>query len=470
MCLFAMIAASTSVMAQEITITLNPGWTWLSCPSLDTLDIATVLGSFTPSEGDNISSQNGFATYYGNQWIGNISQFYPGYGYKYMSRRTEPITLTFQVQQPASHVVVTTSAPTNVTAASAVVDGIVTLDAGNHVYVCGVCWDTLQMPTVDKNHKAGDIDTVGFTTKLKKLTPNTAYYVRAYAVTDLGLVYGDEQSFTTLDNTGSGNVPDGAVNGLFTINDDGDQVYFSQGNLQYRASSNTWRFAVNQYDYIGNANTSISSAYSGWIDLFGWGTSGNNHGSTCYQPWSTSSNYVDYYAYGIWNKNLGDETGMADWGYNAVSNGGNQENMWRTFTQAEWDYVIYNRETTSDIRFAKATVNGVHGVILLPDNWNESTYALNDANEGGAPYETNVITVSDWDALEALGVVFLPAAGYRYGASTINYLNSYGYYWSASYEDSRYAFSLNIADNWLNSEGDSQRYFGRSVRLVRDAE
>lgn len=94
--------------------------------------------------------------------------------------------------------------------------------------------------------------------------------------------------------------PEGAINGLFTINENGDQVYFSKGNLQYQASTSTWRFAENQWDYVGTQNppwgdaggtvsgsdnANISETYSGWIDLFVWGTSGYNHGAVCYQPW-----------------------------------------------------------------------------------------------------------------------------------------------------------------------------------------
>ena len=68
---------------------------------------------------------------------------------------------------------------------------------------------------------------------------------------------------------------EGSLPGLFTINADGDQVHFSQGNLQYQASTNTWRFAEHQYDYVGADNANISATYTGWIDLFVWGT-GNN--------------------------------------------------------------------------------------------------------------------------------------------------------------------------------------------------
>ena len=80
-CLLAMMSASLSAKAQEVTITLMPGWTWISVPSTETMDFATALGSFTPAVGDRIKSQWGNATYKGNgEWRGQISEFYPGYG------------------------------------------------------------------------------------------------------------------------------------------------------------------------------------------------------------------------------------------------------------------------------------------------------------------------------------------------------------------------------------------------------
>ncbi len=82
-CLFAMMAISTGLRAQEVTITLVPGYTWISVPSTDTLDFATALGSFTPMPGDIIKSKWGNARYRNGQWIGTISQFYPGHGYMY---------------------------------------------------------------------------------------------------------------------------------------------------------------------------------------------------------------------------------------------------------------------------------------------------------------------------------------------------------------------------------------------------
>ncbi len=263
--------------------------------------------------------------------------------------------------------------------------------------------------------------------------------------------------------------PVGAINGLFSVSAT-QQVYFSQGNLQYQASSNTWRFATNQYDYIGTDNNYISQTNNGWIDLFGWGTSGYNHGAVCYQPWSTSYNSGDYYAYGSYNYNLYDQTGQADWGYNAISNGGNQTNQWRTLTTDEWRYVFNFRTTSSGRRYAKANVNNVNGVILLPDNWSTSTYSLSNTNQSSASYSSNTISVSQWSILEDAGAVFLPAAGDRQGDYVSN-VGSGGYYWSASYD----TYNGEVYHMWFNGSyfelyGWSNRGDGHSVRLVRSVQ
>ena len=258
----------------------------------------------------------------------------------------------------------------------------------------------------------------------------------------------------------------GAINGMFTINSDGDQVYFSQGNLQYQASTNTWKFAENQYDYVGTANRNISQTYDGWIDLFGWGTSGYDHGAICYQPWSTSTTNSDYYAYGMDTYNLFDHDGRADWGYNAIINGGMG---WRTLTKDEWSYLFNTRSTTSDKRFAKAQVNGVNGVILLPDDWNSSIYNLSNTNSTNASFTGNTLSITQWNTLENAGAVFLPTAGYRDGTS-VSYVGSEGYYWSASYNGTSNAWIVHFSSSYLYPGNYNNRHIGQSVRLVRSVQ
>ena len=264
----------------------------------------------------------------------------------------------------------------------------------------------------------------------------------------------------------SNNPPTGAINGKFTINADGGQVYFSQGNLQYIGSASTpyWKFADNQWDFIGSAQNGSSQSKD--RDLFCWGTSGYSHGAYYYQPWSTSIRDSDYYAYGSGSYNLYDQTRKADWGYNAISNGGNLENSgWRTLTHAEWAYVFNTRSTTSGIRFAKANVNNVDGVIILPDDWSADYYSLNSTNTGGANYSSNTITAEQWSALEQHGAVFLPAALYSYQGYVYT-THSMALYWSSSVG----VYGVSFSNTSLNADHFTTRGNGWSVRLVRDAE
>ena len=265
-------------------------------------------------------------------------------------------------------------------------------------------------------------------------------------------------------------VPQGAINGLFSVSAS-QQMYFSQGNLQYIGSAAMpyWKFADNQWDVLGTTTGQNSTDQNLDRDLFGWGTSGYDHGAFCYQPWSTSQTNSDYYAYGDYQYNLYDQTGQADWGYNPISNGSNQTNRWRTLTATEWNYVFNTRATTSGIRYAKANVNDVNGVILLPDDWDSGTYSLNSTNSGAAGFSSNTLTASQWSTLEQAGAVFLPAAGYRSETSVYS-VGSYGSYWSASSSGSSYARAVRIGGSYLGTGANFDRYDGRSVRLVCPAE
>ena len=269
--------------------------------------------------------------------------------------------------------------------------------------------------------------------------------------------------------------PEGAINGLFTINADGDQVYFSKGNLQYKAYTNTWRFADNQYDYIGgdNANCGRGTNNRGWIDLFCWGSDGRPHGSVNYQPWSYKADVPDsetslYNAYGIDTCDLCDYDGQADWGYNAISNGGNEEGLWRTLTMEEWLFLLDTRPTASGIRFVKANAEGVNGLLLLPDDWDSTAYHLNAVNDDDADYQSNTIPQPFFkEKVEMRGAVFLPAAGIR-DVSLVGLTGQYGFYWSSTHHETRYAKGIYFNNSWFNHEFFYDKFCGRSVRLVRD--
>lgn len=249
------------------------------------------------------------------------------------------------------------------------------------------------------------------------------------------------------------------------------KVVFSPGNLQYQASTNTWRFAENQWDVVGmgygQTNTSdycyiggtvansdnrqIGSNYAGWIDLYGWGT-GN-------APTKSSTNGNDY-------------SSFTDWGVNPISNGGNKPNQWRTLTREEWVYLFQKRPNASS-KFGAAKVNGMTGVVILPDDWTlpagcgftPGMISASQWYDWSKVPTSNVYEGTQWEKMEQAGAVFLPCAGYRSGTS-VDYVGAGGNYWSSTQNSSSYTCYLNFGSIYLYPEDECNRSYGFSVRLV----
>ena len=332
---------------------------------------------------------------------------------------------------------VTTSSATNITYTSATIGGNVTADGGATVTERGVVYGTGQNPTTSNSKVQSGSGTGAFTCSLTNLQEGTTYYVRAYAVNQKGITYGGEMSFITKDDRS------------FSVSSS-KRILFSSGNLQYYPANNEWRFAENQTDYIGAANSNISSSYNGWIDLFGWSTASTYFGV------STSENYEDY------------SGSFVDWGTNQIGN--DAPNTWRTLTSNEWYYVVFDRPNASSL-CGVAQVNGVNGLILLPDNWLcptgvtfKSGFHILYGVDYYAAYQT--FTADRWSKLESAGAVFLPAAGTRSGVDVNNVQNG-GCYWSATEHDSSYTNTFSFV-SFRASKGHGARFCGRSVRLVKD--
>ena len=255
-------------------------------------------------------------------------------------------------------------------------------------------------------------------------------------------------------------VPEGALSGEFSVAD-GRRVRFSKGNLQYQASTGTWRFAEHQYDIIGdnpgNNTETGRESQSEWIDLFGWGATGlNTNGQP---PYSTSRESTDYKTVSVaidQEKLTLDNKG--DWGV-CMGEG------WRTLTGGgyydEWGHLLRERTVNggkgAGYSFQRATINtdnvGISGLILYPDDYASQTGAIS-------------YTCDDWQAMEKDGCVFLPSAGYR-DVCTVYDVGISGNYWSSNSSGSTGAYYSVLAFTWEDASWYTQsRFYGFSVRLV----
>ena len=201
------------------------------------------------------------------------------------------------------------------------------------------------------------------------------------------------------------------------------QVYFSKGNLNGWRWEDDWSLAGRQYTMKGNANMGDSGYPADEVDLYAWSTQDNYFGT--------------YYGYGETDENTVArfQGPFAEWGESEgvtllMGSG------WRTPSAAEWRYVLNERPNAASLK-ATATVVGVKGLILLPDEW---TAPSGITVADGGTYADEQLT-----ALEKAGAVFLPAAGKMNDGLSVDEVGSSGYYWSSTPSDEKKAGSENEA-------------------------
>lgn len=248
----------------------------------------------------------------------------------------------------------------------------------------------------------------------------------------------------------------GAMPGLFSVASN-KKVRFSMGNLQFNPKKYEFRFALHQYDRIGNDNTKIAPNYDGWIDLFGYGTSGY---MGC-EPTevSTGSQYPNTH---IANTNY-------DWGvYNPISNGGNKEGLWRTMTMEEWEYLFNTRPNAAKLR-ATACVNSINGAIILPDDFYEHRVRV-PFDSTPESFAGNSYDLTQWATLEAAGAIFLPCCGKRRGTSMASAPDNFWIYWTSTGAGSVYdrQWVPGACYVYLGGHNSCASYYGLAVRLVQD--
>ena len=235
--------------------------------------------------------------------------------------------------------------------------------------------------------------------------------------------------------------------GIFSVGE-GKYVSFSQGNLQYTQSTDTWRFAEHQYDFIGKGN--ITNGQLGQIiDMFGW-----------------SADADPANKWGVTIAEEGFDGDFVDWGLNYIH--GEAPGSWRTLSQDEWSYLLSCRQHATEL-WGVAQVAGVNGVIILPDRWSptDDLPFVAGINENGYAAQ-QTLSVEQWQLMEELGAVFLPAAGGRDGASLASsHIDRIGWYWLSTPTDPGKASCVRFECN-LMVQRNGWRQAGLSVRLVHD--
>ena len=326
---------------------------------------------------------------------------------------------------------VITNTVSSITTTSATCGGNVTSEGGTTVTVRGVCWSTLQNPTVSNSHTSNGSGTGIFTSSLTGLTANTTYYVRAYATNSAGTAYGNEVSFTT---TNGGTSQDGQpCPGAVTVTDIDNNTYntvqignqcWMKENLRTTHYSNGTSIAL-------GSSTSTTTAYR-------------------YYPNNDQSNVSTYgYLYN-WKAVMG---GSSSSSVNPSGVQGICPTGWHVPSDAEWTQLTDYVSSQSQYVCGSVTDN-IAKALASTMGWNSYTGLCAVGNNPSANNTT--------------GFSILPAGTY-YGYGNYDYFGSYAHIWSATEDDGDDAYFLHLGYNDSDvGRGDSPNYFGFSVRCVRD--
>jgi uncharacterized protein (TIGR02145 family) len=183
------ITATTAESGGEVSYTgsspvISRGVCWSTQPNPDINSSKTVNGAGLGYFSSSVTGLLPGTTYYLRAYASNNNG--TGYGNQ-ISFTTAPIGMA----------TVVTSYPSNVTQTSAQAGGSILSDGGSPVTQRGVCWALNPDPTTANFTTQNGSGTGSFSSFLGNLTPNSTYYLRAYAVNAMGTSYGESYSFTT---------------------------------------------------------------------------------------------------------------------------------------------------------------------------------------------------------------------------------------------------------------------------------
>ena len=328
---------------------------------------------------------------------------------------------------------VTTGNITNITTTSVTGGGSVTIEGSVAVTSRGVCWSTRHYPTKDDAFISCGSGTGSFTGNMTDLSSNLTYYVRAFATTQYGTVYGNEVSFiTTVNPNGDGF----SCPGTPTVTDFDGNIYNTVqigGQCWMRENLRTTHYADGT---SAGQNGSLHNSYSYTTDYW-------------YYP-SRDSSYKE--SYGLlynWSAVMNGE----------ASNDGTPSGVqgicptgWHVPSDAEWTLLIGYMNGQSEF----LCNNTIAKALANKTGWGKQTYSC---SAGYNPEENN-----------ASGFGALPAGCYHgYSAEPYTFSGQASYFWSATEQSGTDANVYGLYSSGISREVNNvNKYNGFSIRCILD--
>jgi uncharacterized protein (TIGR02145 family) len=308
---------------------------------------------------------------------------------------------------------ITTVAITAITTTTATSGGNITSDGGSTVTARGVCWGTVTEPTLPGSHTTDGTGIGNYASSLTGLTPNTAYYVRAYATNIVGTVYGNVLSLTTQPVKSLTDI-DGNIYHYITI---GNQIWMTE-NLK-----------TTRYRNGDPIPTTLSDV--NWLG-------------------TTSGAYAVYN-----NDNMNNDKFGKLYNWYAVADSRHLcPSGWHEPSDAEWT-TLETYLTNNGYGFGGGG-NDIAKSMAARSGWQESSLEGSVGN--------------DQASNNSSGFTALPG-GFRHYQGFFDYIDYIGFWWSSSNGDSGSdnAWSRHLVHNSIslnNTQYDKHK--GLSVRCIKD--
>lgn len=478
------------------TENVNPAIRYLGVEKMIDYKNAEEVNSFLFQPGDQLQMKASANGYYDNTLFDNP---------------TETSAYIFEMQ--AVLPIVTTSVITDISSTSAACGGNVTFEGGTPVITRGICWSTLQNPTVQDSLTNDGSGSGIFTSSIAGLLPNTTYYVRAYATNQLGTAYGNEEVFTTLLYT-IPVVTTFSVIEITTISaasggnvtDDGGDAVTARGVCWSTSPGPT---TASSHTSDGTGTGTYSSSIIGltlnttyYVRAYATNSQGTAYGNQVNFTtlnWQCGDNFIDPRDGQTYTTvQIGTQCWMAEnLNIGTRINGGNNQ----TDNGIIEKYCYNNDEANCDVygglyqwdeMMQYTTVLGVQGIC--PPGWylpsDEDWTAMTDYVSSQLEYLCNSNTTyiakalaakTNWttstntcaignnlNANNATNFTALPG-GYRYPNGAFYYISYFGSWWSSTEYSSASAWYRYMDYTNANvSRDDGSEGYGFSVRCLRD--
>jgi uncharacterized protein (TIGR02145 family) len=512
------IPVVTTISVSNITATTAASGGNITDDGNSTISTRGVCWStgITPTIGDNKTFDGAGAGSYSSE----ITELNAGTIYYVRAYATNSIGTGYGMamsftSQPAIIPVLTTADVSAITQNTATCGGIITSDGAASIIASGVCWSTSLNPTITDSKTTESSGLGTFESSITGLTPNTFYYVRAYATNSVGTAYGNQVSFTTLalsipelitlplsslistTATSGGNITsDGGAAisacGVCWSTATGPTIALSTkttdgtGTGEFTSSISGLALGGTPYYLRAYATNSIGTAYGNQISFitssegtFITDIDGNIYKTVTIgmQVWMAENLKTTKYRNGDLIGTTspstldisGEITPKYQWAYE-----GNESNV-ETYGR------LYTWYAATDSR--KVCPTGWH--LPTDEEWTTLTDYLTNNGYGydvtGTQIAKSIASKTGWSSSSVVGSIgnyqannnssgftALPS-GYRYFYGSFSSIGNYSYWWSSTEFDATYAWYRYI---YFNSCYVSRYYynkrFGWSVRCLRD--